>query len=468
MKRSIRSAGPLLAAVTLAASGAVFAQNTFSNLTSTAGGYHTWDSDLINIESVPQTGKGVYVAVLDTGMVPNWRDYFPDARVATNLGAGFYQSVSFKAKKDVCGLGVEVGALRTDTWVGSTGSTHGTHVASTILGYFYRSNFDAIGGFPLPPIVVRGIAPEVTVIPVKVLADYQIPALPKCGPGYAAGKAVFGTSEMIAAGIRYVTNLKLAGFSPMVINMSLGGPELDAVEQAAIDYAIANGVIVVASAGNEGEEGMGYPGAYPPVISAGSIGWIGEWLKPGTTPNPANRYRMWWLKNGSPSLVPPLLAGTGDVPDPTSVNDIYVSDFSSRALPGQQLDVLAPGSWVRGPFPGDPGYNHLPWWSKGIGDVVGGNAGNFYYVGGTSMASPHVASLAALMLQKNPGLKQAEVDTYLKSSALPMPSAGSRNILDNTIPTTVTWDTDCDGTTCDAVGAGVIQADGALAATPAP
>ncbi len=259
---------PLLAAVVFAASAAALAQNPFSNVTSTVAGYHTWDSDLINVENVAQTGKGVYVAVLDTGMVPNWRDYFPEARVATHLGAGFHQPVSFKAKKDVCGFGTEVGALRTDTWVGSRGSTHGTHVASTILGYFYRSNFDAVGGYPLPPIMVRGIAPDVTVIPIKVLADYQVPALPKCG--YSGGTAVFGTSEMVAAGIRYATDLKLAGFSPMVINMSLGGSALDQVEKEALDYAIANGVIVVAAAGNEGEAGMGYPGAYAPVISAGS------------------------------------------------------------------------------------------------------------------------------------------------------------------------------------------------------
>ena len=45
--------------------------------------------------------------------------------------------------------------------------------------------------------------------------------------------------------------------------MSLGGPELDAVEQAAIDYAISKGVILVASAGNQGEAGMGYPGGMP-------------------------------------------------------------------------------------------------------------------------------------------------------------------------------------------------------------
>jgi len=460
----------LVPALVLCAATTASAQNVFSNLTTTSGGYHTWDSDLINIEKVTQTGLGVYVAVLDTGLVPNWRDYFPDARVATHLGAGFYQAVSFKAKKDVCGLGVEVGALRTDTWVGSRGSTHGTHVASTILGYSYYSNFDAVGGFALPPIVVRGIAPDVMVIPIKVLADYQVPALPKCGPGFAAGNAVFGTSAMVAAGIRYATDLKLAGFSPMVINMSLGGSELEPVEKAALDYAIANGVIVVAAAGNEGETGMSYPGAYEPVISAGSVGWIREWIEPAGTPQVGPRYRMWWLKDGTLSIVPPLLEGSGDVVDPVTANDVYVSDFSSRELAGQQLDVLAPGSWVRGPFPGDPGYNHLPWWSKGIGDLVGRNSGNFYYVGGTSMATPHVASLAALMLQKNPTLTQAAVEATLKATALVIPANGSRTIFDFTTQNvTITWDTNCGGAACTAVGAGLIQADAAIGATlPAP
>ena len=439
--------------------GSAFAGNLFGSLPSTADGYATWDSDMINVESVAETGTGVYVAVLDTGLVPHWRDYFPASRVATHLGKGFVQPVSFKARNaDPCGLDISVGQMREATWVGSTGSTHGTHVASTILGYSYRSNFDAVAGFPLPPIMVRGIAPEVTVIPVRVLADYQLPALPKCGSGVPAQTLVFGTDEMIAAGIDYVTDLAVAGYRPMVINMSLGGGALADVEKAALDRAVANGVIVVASAGNEGEAGMGYPGAYAPVISVGSVGWTGEWLYPGAGP----RYRMWWLQYPDA----PMLPGSGDVADATAVDDVYVSDFSSRELPGQQLDVLAPGSWVRGPFAGDPGYNHLPWWSKGIGDLVGNNGGNFYYVGGTSMASPHVASLAALMLQKNPALTQAEVESILKGSALPIPAAGSRDFFDFSEPGSVSWDEDCEGTPCNAVGAGLVQADAALTATP--
>ena len=347
-----------------------------------------------------------------------------------------------------------MGRLHQTTWVGSTGSSHGTHVTSTIIGYFYRSNSDAAAGFVLPPIVVRGIAPDVTIIPVKVLADYQVPALPQCATPTPSSHAVFGTDEMVAAGINYVTDLAIAGYKPMVINMSLGGGELAAVEKDAIDRAVANGVVIVAAAGNAGEAGMHYPGAYGPVISAGSVGWINEWLKPGDGP----RYRMWWLKYGAP-----LLPNSGEVADPTAVSDVYLSDFSSRALlPDQQLDVLAPGSWVRGPFGGDPGYNHLPWWSNGIGDLRGNNSGNFYYVGGTSMATPHTAAAAALLLEKNPALTAAQVESILKTTALPIPSTGSRDIWDNTAAATITWDTDCDGTPCDPVGAGLIQLDAAL------
>jgi len=128
----------------------------------------------------------------------------------------------------------------------------------------------------------------------------------------------------------------------------------------------------------------------------------------------------------------------------------------------------APGSWVRGPFPGDPGYSHLPWHSRGIGDLVGGNPGNFFYVGGTSMATPHVASVAALILQKNPGLSQTQVESIIKSTALAIPKTGSRAIFDFDHFATITWDTDCGDDSCNAVGSGLIRADKAVVATPTP
>jgi subtilisin family serine protease len=447
------------------AAAPVTAQNIFSGQPSTADGYSTFDADMINVDNVTQTGAGVYVAVLDTGLAPNWQDYFPTARIAAHLGKGFVQSVSFKAFNDRCGLGVTTGRLRETTFIGSRGSEHGTHVTSTILGFFYRSNFDAASGFGIPPIMVRGIAPNVTIIPVRVLADYQIPQLPKCDDPEISKQsqvAVFGTSEMIAAGIDYVTDLAIAGYRPMVINMSLGGGVLDPVEQAAIDRAIANGVIIVASAGNAGDAGMGYPGAYAPVISVAAAGWNNSWVDPGIT----QIYRMFWLRNGG-DFVPPLFANGGEVPEPTPTasgvfnSAAYIADFSSRQLAGQQLDVTAPGVWIRGPFAGFPGYNHLPWWSKGIGDLLSvGNPGNFFYVSGTSMAAPHTAAVAALMLEKNPALSQAQVESILKSTALPIPpgSGGDIQITGNFSDMQV-WG-------ANATGTGLIQADAAIAATP--
>lgn len=474
---------PAAAIAVLAIAPTALGGNSFAGSTSTASGYHTYDSDLIDVEKVSQTGAGVYVAVLDTGLVPRWEDYFPTARIATQYGKGFYQPVYFKSHgADPCAIDATTGAMREVSYIGSRSSSHGSHVTSTIIGFNYQAVADAQQGFPLPPIQVRGIAPEATIIPVRVLFDYQTPALPKCDDPalQKQGLVNFGTSEMVAAGIDYVTSLKqgpLAGH-PVVISMSLGGePDvpISDVEKGAIDRAIAAGVIVVAAASNDGEAGMGAPGSYAPVISAGSIGWTGQWLDDGASGNaPANgfRYRMWWLQNvmgngagTEGDLGDILFENSGDVTDETPTSDVFVSDFSSREHAGQDLDVLAPGDWVRGPFPGTPGYNQFPWWAKGQGNNPGGN---YFYVGGTSMATPHVSGVVALMLQKNPNLTAAQAETILTSSAIPL-GAGSRQVWDpfhvdadgNADPSfiTVSWN-------ADAVGEGILQADGAVAATP--
>jgi len=163
-----------------------------------------------------------------------WRQYFPEERIATEYAKSFG------------GGGMEKGTVseQPQKWEHDTNS-HGTHVVSTILGYSFY-------GTP-----INGVAPVAKVIPVKVLNQN--------GSGW---------SSAVAAGIVYVADLKAGPLAnhPVVINMSLGGPELDAVEKAAIDYAIGQGVIIVALAGNEGEAGMGYPGAYAPVISVAAAG----------------------------------------------------------------------------------------------------------------------------------------------------------------------------------------------------
>jgi hypothetical protein len=132
------------AGLTVAVCSAALAGNPFKDLTTTEGGYHTWDSDLINVDAVPQTGHGVYVAVLDTGLVPNGKT-ISRMRASRRSSVRLRPAVTFRSSSsnNPCGLEVEIGNLQQSTWVGSTGSTHGTHVTSTILGYSYRSNSDA-------------------------------------------------------------------------------------------------------------------------------------------------------------------------------------------------------------------------------------------------------------------------------------------------------------------------------------
>ncbi len=227
-----------------------------------------------------------------------------------------------------------------------------------------------------------------------------------------------GWSSVVAAGISYITELKngpLANY-PVVINMSLGGPELDAVEKKAIDEAVAAGVIIVASAGNNGELGMGYPGAYEPVISVAASGWADEWLNP-----------YWWY--------------AVDDPDPNNPGLYYITDFSSRELDGQDLDVAAPRSWVVGPYQLQMGKT------------------SYYYLGGTSMASPHVAGIVALMVEKNGSLPAGQVETILEDTALYL-APGSLPVLNPDGTTTVY---SCGA---DATGAGLTTADAALGAVP--
>ncbi len=161
-------------------------------------------------------GKGVTVAVLDTGIDATHPDLAGQVTAQRTFTEG--------AEDDRDRVG------------------HGTHVASTIAG-----TGKASGGR------YRGVAPGAKLLDGKVCVDR-------------------GCEESwILAGMAWAAAEKRAD----VVNMSLGGPdtpEVDPIEQAVNDLSARHGTLFVISAGNSGADAsVGSPGSADAALTVGAV-----------------------------------------------------------------------------------------------------------------------------------------------------------------------------------------------------
>ncbi len=198
----------------------------------------------------------------------------------------------------------------------------------------------------------------------------------KVQPVRALGRCGGYTSD-IADGIIWASGGTVAGLPlnptpARVISMSLGGSgACDTTTQSAIDGARGRGTVIVVAAGNSNADvSNSSPANCAGVIAVAAVGRSG--------------------------------------------GKAYYSNF------GAGVDVAAPGGSMS--VAGDP---------NGVlstlnsGTTVPG-VDSYAYYQGTSMATPHVSAVVALMLAKNPGLTPDQVEGALKSTARPFPATCSQ------------------------------------------
>ncbi|WP_107473918.1 type VII secretion-associated serine protease mycosin, partial [Streptomyces griseiscabiei] len=233
-RRTHRPLGLALLAVPLAASLALL-PSTAAHADSIRD--QQWALDAMRTQEAWRTtkGAGITVAVLDTGV----DDEHPD--LAGNI----------LPTKDMVGFGASRGNR---AW-----ARHGTAMAGIIAGHGHGAN-NSEG--------VLGIAPEARILPVRVILEDGDPS---------RSKARSTRGNALAEGIRWAADQDVD-----VINLSLGDDSESAhpepSEDAAVQYALAKGSIVVASAGNGGEKGdhISYPAAYPGVIAVTAVDEDGD------------------------------------------------------------------------------------------------------------------------------------------------------------------------------------------------
>jgi subtilisin family serine protease len=274
--------------------------------------YLNQEYNLLLEDSVPQikapvvwnlnyTGKGIKVAVLDTGIDYN-NSAFQDRVILSKEFTGENHT------KDNIG--------------------HGTHVAGIIA-----SN----GGY-------KGVAPNALLLNAKVLSD--------------SGS---GSTSTIIAGIYWAVENKAD-----IISLSLGknNDKTDIPLKEAIEYAINKGTIVIVASGNcgscgtcNGFNGVTSPGNFEEVITVGAV-------------NDYNEFAC--FSSGK--------------------------NYSEYIKP----DVVAPGVEIISTYLNN----------------------NYKSMSGTSMATPHISGVVALLLEKNPLLNHSEIKSLLEDKAVDLGDEG--------------------------------------------
>ncbi|MEH2072317.1 MAG: S8 family serine peptidase, partial [Nostoc sp.] len=290
-------------------------QTTFANVPDLGG--DNWGADLVKAPEVwakGYTGKGIIVAVIDSGVDYNHPD----------LNANIWKNT-----KEIAGNGKDddgngyIDDINGWNFLDNNNNPldkngHGTHVAGTIAAV--KNNFG-----------VTGIAYDAKIMALKT--------------GGTSPSDTYLSDEAIVKAIRYAVDN-----GANVMNCSFGDEKPNSEIESAVQYAASKGVIVVMAAGNESDSQPHYPAIYA---------------------------KKWGLAVGA--------------------IDKYeeMAYFSNEAGPNTLPYITAPGVDI---------YSTLP-------------SNDYGFKDGTSMATPHVTGVIALMLSAKKGLTDTQVRQIVTTTA---------------------------------------------------
>jgi subtilisin family serine protease len=329
------------------------------------------------------TGQGVSVGIIDGGVD------FTHPDLAGNLDVARSCSFIFTGTPTADPQEIANGDCSNKAAVQDL-QGHGTHVSTTVAG--------AVNG-----IGIAGVAPRARIVGIK-----------------ACTIAGFCFADSVAAALRYAGDQRLS-----VVNLSLfADPYLyfcrnDAEQkailkdlQSAAKYAQQRGVVIVAAAGNEAHD-LGHP-----EFDDISPDWPPD---TAVTREVRNNCRV------TPAELPGVI----------TVSASGVTTLASYSnIGGPVVDVTAPGGDAA-QTPGNTFGRVLAGWSStdgtgtwealtapGVGRGVEFNGARWVWISGTSMASPHVAGVAALILSHGiaddgDGLLADDVKAHLCANTSP-------------------------------------------------
>ncbi|MEG4215006.1 S8 family serine peptidase [Microcoleus sp. Pol14C6] len=294
-----------------------------------------WGRDLIKAPEVwarGLTGDGIVVAVIDSGVDYNHPDL--TGNIWSNVGETGVDTIG----RNKASNGVDddnngfVDDFRGWDFVNNDNdpmddNNHGTHISGLVA-----AKKDGVG--------ITGTAPTAKIMPLKILDSTGV------------GKI---RDEINAINYAVANGAK-------IINVSLGGLQLNVQELDAIRLAEAQGAIVISAAGNDARPQVDYPARFANEVGI-AVGAV--------------------TRNG------------------------LFADYSNRAGSEAINYFVGPGGDGGTTDSGDV-YSTVPLSEPGI---------PYQYFAGTSMAVPQVSGVIALMLQANPSLTPADIKRILAETA---------------------------------------------------